>query len=169
VSVSPLLAVPGQGRALWHFGALLEFKATGKDTDGRFWLAEQTSNQGYASPVHKHTREDELFIVLDGQLKIQVDTTFYEAPTGAIAYAPRGLAHSFQVLSPSARFMILTTPAGFEEWFFQTGEPAGARVVPPAPTGLPDIPRLIASLQAYGVELIAPPDGLEMPAAAQRA
>jgi quercetin dioxygenase-like cupin family protein len=165
MSVSPLLAVPGQGRALWHLGALLEFKATGEDTDGRFWLAEQTSDRGYASPVHRHTREDELFIVLDGELSIQVDSEKFAAPTGAIAYAPRGLAHAFQVTSPSARFMILTTPAGFEEWFFQTGQPAEARVVPPMPSGPPDIGKLVASLQAFGVEMIAPPAGMVIPAA----
>lgn len=169
MSLSPLLAVSGQGRALWHLGALLEFKATGEDTDGRFWLAEQTSAQGYASPVHKHTREDELFIVLDGGLRVQVGTEHYEVPTGAITFAPRGLAHSFQVTSPTARFLILTTPAGFEEWFFQTGQPASERVIPPMPSGPPDIGKLVASLQSFGVELIAPPPGMQMPAAAHQA
>jgi quercetin dioxygenase-like cupin family protein len=169
VSVSPIHAVPGQGRALWHLGALLEFKATGQETDGRFWLAEQTSARGYASPVHRHSREDELFIILDGQLRVQVGDEHYDAPTGAITYAPRGLAHGFQVTSDLARFMILTTPAGFEEWFFQTGEPARERVVPPMPGGPPDIGKLVASLQAFGVELIAPPPGMEIPAAAHHA
>jgi len=146
-------------------GALLEFKATGEDTGGQFWLAEQTSGQGYASPVHRHSREDELFAVLDGQLRIQVGEETYTASAGAVAYAPRGLAHSFQVESQSARFLILTTPAGFENWFFQTGEPAGQLTVPPMPPEFPDPGRLIASLQSYGVELIAPPAGFDIPAA----
>lgn len=160
MSAAPFLTTPGQGRALWHMGALLTFKATGEDTDGRFWLAEQISNKGYASPVHRHSREDELFIVLDGDLRVQVGDKSYTASAGAVTFAPRGLAHSFQVESPSARFLILTTPAGFEQWFFDTGQPAMSLTIPPMPDGPPDVGRLIASLQSFGVELIAPPAGM---------
>lgn len=151
------------GEALWHMGALLQFRATGKQTNGQFWLAEQTSDQGYASPVHRHSREDETFIVLDGELRIQVGDEVFEASPGSLTYAPRGLAHTFQVASPTSRFLILTTPAGFEEWFFETGTPAGSLTIPPAMTETPDIGRLIASLQKFGVELVGPPPGLGGP------
>jgi quercetin dioxygenase-like cupin family protein len=157
VSISPFLAQPGQGRALWHMGALLTFKATGENTDGKFWLAEQTCGEGYASPLHRHTREDELFIVLEGGLRVKVGDEEYTADEGATTFAPRGLPHSFQALSPSTRFLILTTPAGFENWFFETGEPAKSLTIPPPPEGPPDVGRLLASVQPYGVEILAPP------------
>jgi quercetin dioxygenase-like cupin family protein len=160
VTLSPLFVESEEGRSLWHMGALLTFKATGDDTDGQFWLAEQTSTRGYASPVHRHTREDELFIIMDGRLRVQVGDEARVVEAGGVTFAPRSKAHSFSVESESARFMILTTPAGFENWFFETGQTAESLVVPPMPEGPPDVGKLIASLQSYGVELIAPPAGV---------
>lgn len=159
MSLSPFSTVPGE-RAIWHFGALMEFKATGKETGGQFWLAEQTSNLGYASPLHKHTREDEYFIVLDGGLRVSVGDSHYDLSAGGTAFAPRSLAHSFEVTSPDARFLILTTPAGLEDWFFATGQPAPELVVPPPAEGMPDFMGLIASLRAYDVEVVGPPPGV---------
>jgi quercetin dioxygenase-like cupin family protein len=153
----PFQTAVNEGRALWHLGALMQFKATGEDTGGQFWLAEQTSAKGYASPLHRHTREDELFITLEGELSIEIDGKHYEAPTGAVTYAPRGLSHTFRVESPTSRFLILTTPAGFEQWFFETGEPAQSLTLPPEPTEPPDFGRIIGALAAYGVEPLGGP------------
>lgn len=155
--VKPFKVPPESGRAIWHLGALMRFVATGADTGGQFWLAEQTSAKGYASAPHRHTHEDELFVVLDGELRVQVGDATHEAPTGTTVFAPRGLAHSFSVDSSLARFLILTTPAGFEQWFFETGTPATAPTLPPPDTEVPDIPRVIAALQKYDVEPLGPP------------
>lgn len=150
------------GRAIWHLGALMQFKATGKDTGGQFWLAEQTSNRGYASPLHRHTREDELFIVLDGELTVQVGETVHQVEAGGLAFAPRQLPHTFSVVSPTARFYILSTPAGLENWFFETGEEAGSLTVPAPSAQLPDFGRLIASLAPHGVDFLGPPPGHDL-------
>jgi hypothetical protein len=61
------------------------------------------------------------------------------------------------VESPTSRFLILTTPAGFEQWFFDTGEPAQSLTIPPEPTEPPDFGRIIGSLTAYGVEPLGGP------------
>src|SRR6267154_1146306 len=46
----PYLATPEQGVAIWHMGALMQFRATSEQTGNQFWMAEQTSHFGYASP-----------------------------------------------------------------------------------------------------------------------
>lgn len=149
-----------EGNAIWHMGALMTFKAVGSDTAGQFWLAEQVSERGYESPLHRHTREDELFVVLDGELSVRVADDKYEVSPGGIAFLPRTLPHSFRVESPAATFLIFSTPAGFEQWFMETGVPAQSRTVPPLPDGPPDeaaIMQLVSSLARYGVELAGPP------------
>jgi len=153
----PFHIEPAGGRAIWHLGARMDFKAVGEDTAGQYWLAEQISDKGYASPLHRHSREDELFIVLDGELTVGVGDRDMAVPAGGVAFAPRGLPHRFRVESPSARFLVLTTPAGFERWFFETGTPASDGGTPPPPAGPPDVGALIASLARYGVELLGPP------------
>lgn|SRR5487761_912917 len=149
-----------EGNSIWHMGALMTFKAVGSDTAGQFWLAEQTSEQGYQSPLHQHTREDELFIVLDGELTIRVADDTFEVSPGGVAYLPRQRPHTFRVASQVAKFLVVSTPAGFEQWFFDTGTPAQSLTVPPLPGGPPDeaaIGALISSLAPYGVEVLGPP------------
>ncbi|MEV0847251.1 quercetin 2,3-dioxygenase [Streptomyces sp. NPDC049954] len=161
MTLHPFASAATDGDPLWHMGALLNFKATGEDTDGQFWLAEQLSPPGYSSPLHRHTREDELFIVLDGQMSVQVGDDTHKAVGGSLVFAPRGLPHQFHVESPETRFLILSTPAGFEKWFQETGEPADGLVLPPPMEGVPDIGKLISSLARYGVEMLGGPSGPE--------
>jgi quercetin dioxygenase-like cupin family protein len=153
----PFQIGPEGGRAIWHMGTLIRFRAVGADTGGQYWLAEQVSDKGYASPLHRHTREDELFVMLDGEIALTVAEREMTVRAGDIAFAPRGLPHSFRVDSPTARFLVLTTPAGFEQWFFETGTAAAAGSQPPPFAGPPDVAALVASLARYDVELIGPP------------
>jgi quercetin dioxygenase-like cupin family protein len=157
MSEHPIVVRPGEGSALWHGDALWEFRIRSEDTGNRLWLAELTAGKGWASPVHVHTREDEIFVVLDGQLWVQVDGVAREVPAGATAYLPLGRPHAYRVSSDSARFLALGTPGGFDGWFFDTGHPAESRTIPPPATEEPDWPAYVAALEAYGVQFIAPP------------
>lgn len=155
----PFIKQAQEGRAVWHVGALLNFKATGEETDGQFWMAEQTSPPGYTSPLHTHTREDEIFVVLDGEMSVRVGEEHHKAVRGAVVFAPRGLPHQFQVEDPDTRFLLMGTPAGFENWFFETGEPAQGLVLPPPPKGPPDVGKLLGALERYGARMEGPPPG----------
>jgi hypothetical protein len=73
---------------------------------------------------HTHTREDEAFYVLEGELTFQVGDQTINAPVGTFVFSPRGIQHSFRVTSETnARRLTLITPAGFEE-FFKTPPPS---------------------------------------------
>ena len=156
--LKPLDVPAGQGRAIWHMGALMVFKATSAETGNQFWLAEQTSNLGYASPVHLHTREDELFHVLDGELSIEIDGVMHRPKAGDTVFSPRGLPHSYKVESQTARWLVLGTPGGFDGWFFDTGKPAERLEVPAFdPADFPDFGDVIASVESYGGKVLGPP------------
>lgn len=156
--VKPYLASRTDGRAVWHMGALLVFKATSADTDNQFWLAEQTSRLGYASPLHVHYKEDETFHVLDGEISIEIDGAMYRPAAGDTVFAPRGLPHSYKVESAEARWLVLGTPGGFDGWFFDTGKPAERLEVPEFnPADFPDFGEVIASVEAYGGKVLGPP------------
>ena len=60
------------GPARWHLGALLTFKATKAQTAGRLWAKELLAERGMVTPVHRHSREDEAFYILDGQVSVYV-------------------------------------------------------------------------------------------------
>jgi hypothetical protein len=136
------------------------FKATSAQTGNSFWLAEQTSRRGYASPLHLHGREDESFYVLDGELSIEVGDEMHRPGPGASVFAPRNVPHSYKVESEQARWLVLGTPGGFDEWFFATGKPADRLEVPVFdPADFPDFTEVIASVKSYGGEVLGPPRG----------
>lgn len=156
--LAPFDRAASAGRAVWHMGALMVFKATSAETGNQFWLAEQTSNLGYASPVHVHSREDETFYVLEGELSIEIDGVMHRPTAGCTVFSPRGLPHSYKVESPTARWLVLGTPGGFDGWFFDTGKPAEQLEVPEFdPADFPDFGDVIASVEAYGGKVLGPP------------
>src|SRR3954452_5692870 len=62
---------PDDGEALWFNGALGLMRATAKQTDGRFAAFELRPRRGFAAPLHSHQNEDEFFLVLAGQVRLQ--------------------------------------------------------------------------------------------------
>ena len=53
-------------RSKWYMGMLLTNLAEASDTSGAFSLFEATLVPGTEPPPHVHSREDELFYVLEG-------------------------------------------------------------------------------------------------------
>ncbi len=155
------LVVPHEGgEPLWHLGALDVLKATGADTAGQLWMMEQTFRRGPGAPMHVHSREDEAFYVLEGRFTFVLGDQVRTLEPGDFAWGPRDVAHGFAVDSATGRCLTLSTPAGLEDFFRQTGEPAGSLDLPPAPAGPPSeeqMGELARVLQTYGVELVGPP------------
>jgi quercetin dioxygenase-like cupin family protein len=141
-------------RDLWYAGCLLHLRATGEDTSGAYGLVEELAPAGFGTPPHVHSREDEAFLVLDGTLAFDVDGEPREAGPGDYVMLPRGVPHAFRVASPTARFLNIVSPAGFERFFADFGEPAGSPELPPPPDGPPDVARMQAILRDYGIELL---------------
>jgi mannose-6-phosphate isomerase-like protein (cupin superfamily) len=150
-----------EGRALWHLGALLVFKALGEETDGQFWALEGLADRHMAVPLHAHSREDEVWYVLEGEITFTIGNQTTTVGPGAFASIPRGTPHTFQIRSGTARWFGVGVPAGLDRWFFETGEPALALTVPPPPAGPPDVAAIVASLQRFGTETLGPPPASE--------
>lgn len=153
----PYHCAPGAGPALWHLGALLRFPATGEQTGGSLWMHEVRGRRGYASPQHRHAREDEAFYVLDGELTVYVGDDVLRAEPGSFLWAPRDVAHAFCVESDEARFLALSTNSALDRFFFATGEPAPSLTIPPPATAPPDVAELARVGAEFGVEVLGPP------------
>ena len=148
-----------EGEAFWFFGGLVTVKASAQQTGGRFALTEQLFPGGIATPLHSQPEDDESFYVLEGEVTFYLeDGQPLPAYAGAFVHVPAGVPHAFQVNSDSARILNVTT-AQHERFFRATSDPAPERVIPPeAP---PDMDRLMAAAQAYGVEILGPPPGAQ--------
>lgn len=145
----------GGGDRIWFLGTLMTVKAGGDLTGGAFTLIEQVAPPGFAPPMHLHRDEDEAFYVLEGAATFTCGGTSWDAGPGTFVFLPRGVPHRFVVADGGPiRLLQLTTPAGFERFAAEAGEPAATPTLPP-PTQ-PDVPRLLALMAAYGYEPAAP-------------
>lgn len=161
-SPSPVVLQSGEGSALWHLGALLDFKARVADTGGQFWALEGLADANLAVPLHAHAHEDEVWFVTAGEIAFTVGEETFAGGPGTFAYIPRTVPHTFQVVTGQARWFGFGLGGHLDDWFFETGVPAGERTLPPPPPGPPsedDIAAIVASLEAYGTTTLGPPPG----------
>lgn len=146
------------GSSVWYVGCMFTVLANARETGGRFGLVESLSPKGTEPPRHVHSREDEAFYLLEGEITFYIGEETYEATPGTFVVAPRGVPHSYTFETEEIRMLVLVAPGGFEEFFrpAQSSEPARALEVPP-PEGPPDVPALVTALEHYGVEVVGPP------------
>ena len=145
----------GTGAAYWGPGNQLTFLVTGKETGGAFFLAEMSVVPGGGPPPHIHHREDESFHILEGTLTIQVGGNTITASAGDFAYLPRGIAHSFKNTGDGfAKALVVTTPAGLENYFAEVFDPATDRSAAPLPPSKEMLARAMAAAPRYELVLL---------------
>jgi quercetin dioxygenase-like cupin family protein len=152
-----VISSPDAQAAIWFLGALAQVRVSGEQTGGAFALADHLARRGNASPVHVHDRDDETFFVLDGELRVFADEEENAAGPGTVAVLPRRLRHAYVVTSATARFLTLHTPAGFEQFAAEVGQPARALTLPPPPAGPPDFAALAQAAARHHITILAPP------------
>ena len=139
-SLAPIALQPGDGDARWFLGVLATIKSSAETTNGRVAVIEHLAAQGAGSPLHVHHNEDEWFYVTEGELTFWVGGQVIEAPAGSFVYGPRDVPHTFTVTSPTARFLLVAEPAGFESFVRDLSEPAQALTLPPPARSHPTSP-----------------------------
>jgi quercetin dioxygenase-like cupin family protein len=144
-----------QPDTFWWQGSLMKIKARAEDTGGALGLVEATfRHQGFGPPLHVHSREDEAFYVLEGQIRFrQADDEFVAGP-GTWVWGPRGVPHAFKVESEGARALVMVTPGGFERMFEEGGVPATQSADPPEEHYDPEA--AIAISKRFGFEVVGP-------------
>jgi quercetin dioxygenase-like cupin family protein len=148
---------PDDGEALWFEGGLVIVKATAPQTEGRFAAVEFRGPRGFAAPLHVHHDDDEFFLVLAGEVRIQLGEAVVEGVPGSLVYGPRNVAHSFHLDSDDARLLLLLGPAGVEGFFREGGKPAGSFGLPPAEEQFAGREVLMKIAKRYGQDFVGPP------------
>jgi quercetin dioxygenase-like cupin family protein len=148
---------PDDGEALWFNRGRILLKATGEQTGGQFAALELLAPKGFASPIHIHRAEDEFFVVLSGEVRVQHGDSVLDAVAGSFVYGPRNVKHGFHVDSAEARLLLFFGPAGIEGFFRDGGKPAGFNGLPPGTEEFIDREALKAIGVRYRQEFVGPP------------
>ncbi len=133
--------------------------ATTKVDDGPMTVVEFTAPRGFGPPLHVHDDEDEIMVVLDGEIVFRSGDTEQIGRTGATVYLPHGVPHSFQILSETARFTTVSArlhgPARFGTFVAEVGDELDEPVAP-APVDID--PQAVAEAAGRnGITLLGPP------------
>lgn len=147
------LARPEQHQQLeWLGGSTLSILLDGAATDGRLMVGRFDVSKGEAPPYHVHSNEDEVFMLIKGTALVWADDQESELTEGGIVFLPRKVPHSYRITSEKADLLIITTPAGIEGMFRETGRDRST----PRPPGFTVTPQPAVAAK-YGNTVLGPP------------
>ncbi|MEI8019261.1 MAG: quercetin 2,3-dioxygenase [Schlesneria sp.] len=126
---SPKVVTGSDGTKVWAMGVLVTVKVKAADTGGAYLVFEDLIPPGAGPVPHTHTREDETFFVLEGELRAWLGGKQYDVKAGDFVHMPRGVPHSFKNVSEKpTRLLLSYTPGGFEQWFLDIRTPVSTCV-----------------------------------------
>jgi quercetin dioxygenase-like cupin family protein len=144
----------GKGRTIAVVGDVYRFLATAEDTNGKYAIWEAIVPPGGGPPPHVHSREEEGFYILEGEITFTINGKRVVATAGMFANMPVGTPHSFKNESDKpAKMLISVAPAGLEQMFFEVGVPLAERTTTALPPTKEEIEKLLAIAPSYGIEI----------------
>jgi mannose-6-phosphate isomerase-like protein (cupin superfamily) len=140
------VVVPPEGGMKLGSGA---WKLTADNTGGSLALCEfknkDTTDWNWV-PNHAHTREDEIWYVLEGELTFRINNQLITAGPGSTVFGPRNTMHAYRISRAPARYLLMLTPAGIDRLFLEV-DSIGKRF----PRGSSEFFKRVAPLSAkYG-------------------
>jgi quercetin dioxygenase-like cupin family protein len=151
--IAPAIKYQHEPKRYYFDVALGSILLSGEDTGGAYCLLDLRVAPGKGVPRHTHTREDEAYFVLSGELEAIVGDETFTLRAGETLMAPRNIPHELRNSGGVANhYLIMFSPAGFEEFLKATSVPASDNAV--APTEPPTIAiRNVFELAAnYGIQ-----------------
>ena len=146
-----------EGRTIALVGDVYRFLATGEDTNSKYAQWEAIVPPGGGPPPHVHSREEEGFYVLEGEITLTIGDKCLVASAGMFANMPVGTPHSFKNESTRpAKMLISVAPAGLEQMFFEFGVPLPEGSTTALPPTKEEIEKLLAIAPRYGIEIMLP-------------
>ena len=152
-----ILKSPTEGSTIAVVGDVYRFLATGDDTNGKYAMWEAIVPPGGGPPPHIHSREEESFYILEGEIIFQIGDQQLLATAGMFANMPVGTLYSFKnEFGKPAKMLISVAPAGLEQMFFEVGValPEGSTTALP-PTKA-ESEKLLTMAPNYGIEIRVP-------------
>ena len=149
-----------QPERLWFLDALVTIPVAHADGKDGVSIVAATAPYGDSPPLHVHRAEDEIFHVLEGELRLKVGGSDVRLGPGETALAPQGVPHSYRVESADgARWLVVTTNGDFEQVVRAFSRPADApelpeRAGPPTPEQAEALAKVC---RAANIDLVGPP------------
>ena len=144
---------------LWFLNTLVTVRVRHDGGEDGISVIERHAPHGDSPPLHVHQTEDEIFHVLEGELRVRAGDTEVRIGAGETILGPKGVPHTYRVEShEQARWLVITRRGDFERFVHTLSRPAD-RPEPPTPQG-PLTPKqaneLAAAAREHGIEFVGP-------------
>jgi mannose-6-phosphate isomerase-like protein (cupin superfamily) len=131
------------------FGGEVLVKLANADTNGAAAILHVSVPPMSGPPLHRHSREDEWFYVLSGEITAVIDGKKAVVREGGSFFAPCGTAHTFQNFGrDSAQMLTMIAPGDLVGFFEKLASMNNAA---------PDPARAEQLRKEYGIEVLGPP------------
>ena len=145
---------------LWFLNTLHTVRVRHDEGEDGISVMETLASHGDSPPLHVHQTEDEIFHVLEGQLRVRAGDTEVRIGAGETILGPKGVPHTYRVESrEGARWLVITRRGDFERFVRALSRPA-ERPELPTPQGPPtpeQADALATAAREHGIELVGPP------------
>lgn len=119
-----IIANPADGARLHVVGDVVRVLATSNQTGGSYEIFELEGPQGSGPPPHAHPWS-EAYVVVAGEADVYIEGTRLDATPGSFFHIPAGTTHGYRIRSASAKFVVITSPAGASHFFTELDAETG--------------------------------------------
>jgi quercetin dioxygenase-like cupin family protein len=95
-------------RSLWFLNTYVTIRISSRDGSDGISVLEHRASQGDSPLLHIHHDEDEIFHVLEGEVRYRVGDHEHRASAGETLLTPKGIPHTYRVESAEARMLTIT-------------------------------------------------------------
>lgn len=145
---------------LWFLDTLVRIQVSERHGSDGMSVLEHRAALGDSPPLHLHQTEDEIFYVIEGEIRFQLGGEESRLGPGESLLTPKGVPHTYRIESPGgARWLTVTRRGDFERFVRALGRVAEREELP-VPAGAPSpeaVQTLVRVAQAHGIELVGPP------------
>lgn len=149
---APSIAHGSRSKRWYYDVAIGSICLEGQDTGGSYSLFELSLGPGKGVGRHTHTREDEGYYVLSGELEVIVGDKLSILKAGDTLIAPRNISH--QLRNPGDadnRYLNVFSPSGFEGFLEAISVPAPDGAVAPVEPPTVPVQNVGELLAEYGI------------------
>ncbi|WP_457134091.1 cupin domain-containing protein [Mycobacteroides abscessus] len=120
----PVVGHLSQATKYDYYATDLNVLLRAEQTGGKFFMNRtQDVKPEDAPPFHRHTREEEIWIIHEGTFRFWIGgtslatATVYDVGPGDVVFGPRGVAHTFQSLTDHGDCTIIWSPGASQSYF----------------------------------------------------
>ena len=126
-----------------------------EQTGSAYELMKFVVPAGAGPPPHVHSKEDEAFCLIEGEIELSIGEQTIHAKRGTFVHLPRHVPHGFRNLTDHpASFLCLVMPGNLAGFFDAFKRPWPEDAEQPTPANEEDIGKMMLAADQYGIQIL---------------